>query len=118
MMLKYTRFFEAKEDYSFFKKGERCELIETNIAYPHELSTCTVLLGNRITVEMFLLEFKKHFKPIKGEEEMNFNDVLEKAIKEQGLQEELDSIAKRLGELELEKQELLKRAEELKNADV
>lgn len=45
---------------------------------------------------------------------VDFNDVLEKAIEQQNVQEELDNIAKRLGELELEKQELLKKAKELK----
>ena len=82
MMIKYTRFFEAKEDYSVFKKGERCELIETNIVYPHELSTCTVLLDNKITeVTMYLVEFNRYFTPVWEKEQVDFNEELKKRLK-------------------------------------
>lgn len=59
---------------------------------------------------------KKYFKAVDEREEakVDFNDVLEKAVEQQNVQEELDNIAKRLGALEIEKQELLKKAKELR----
>ena len=107
--------FEAKETYKCFAKGERCRLIEQSLVYPVEFSTCTVLTDDGIDVKMSLSDFQKYFKAVyeKEESKVDFNDELEKAIKQQNIQEELDNIAKRLGALELEKQELLKKAGEL-----
>ena len=120
MAIVFTDRFEAKETYKCFAKGERCRRIEYNLVCPHEFSTCTVLTNDGIDVKMPLSDFQKYFKAVDEREEakVDFNDELEKAIKQQNVQEELNNIAKRLGALELEKQELLKKAEELKNADV
>ena len=116
MTVKYTDRFEAKETYKCFAKGERCRLIEYSLVYPDEFSTCTVLTDDGIDVKMSLSDFQKYFKAVDEREEakVDFNDALEKAIEQQNTYDELDRIAKRLGVLELEKQELLKKAEELK----
>lgn len=116
MAIRVTHRFEAKETYKCFAKGERCHQIEYSLVYPDEFSTCTVLTDNGIDVKMPLSDFQKYFKAVDEREEakVDFNDELEKAIKQQNIQDELNEIAKRLGALELEKQELLKKAKELK----
>lgn len=116
MAIIVTDRFEAKETYKCFAKGERCRRIEYNLVYPHEFSTCTVLTDDGIDVKMPLSDFQKYFKAVDEKEEakVDFNDELGKAIEQQNIQKQLDNIAKQLGELELEKQELLKKAKELK----
>lgn len=116
MAIEITNRFEAIDDWMCFAKGERCTQSEYNLVLPHEFSTCVVFRDNGEEVVMYLRDFQKHFKAVSEREEakVDFNDELEKAIKQQNVQEELDNIAKRLGELELEKQELLKKAKELK----
>lgn len=116
MAVRVTDRFEAKENFKGITKGERCTVMEYNIVYPCEFSTCVVLTDDGLDIKMWLSDFQKYFKAVDEREEakVDFNDELEKAIKQQNVQEELDNIAKRLGELELEKQELLKKAKELK----
>lgn len=115
MAIEITNRFEAIDDWMCFAKGERCTQSEYNLVLPHEFSTCVVFRDNGEEVVMYLRDFQKHFKAVSEREEAkdDFNTVLEEAIKQQNVQEELDNIAKRLGELELEKQELLKKAKEL-----
>lgn len=116
MAIEFTDRFEAIDDWMCFAKGERCTKSEYNLVLPHEFSTCVVFKDNGEEVVMYLRDFQKHFKAVSEREEAkdDFNTVLEEAIKQKNIQEELDNIAKRLGALELEKQELLKKAKELK----
>lgn len=122
MAVRVTDRFEAKENFKGITKGERCTVMEYNIVYPCEFSTCVVLTDDGLEIKMWLSDFQRYFKAVDEKEEakVDFNDELgkaieqQKAIKQQNIQEELDNIAKRLGELELEKQELLKKVKELK----
>ncbi len=116
MAVRVTDRFEAKENFKGITKGERCTVMEYNIVYPCEFSNCVVLTDDGLDIKMWLSDFQKYFKAVDEKEEakVDFNDELEKAIKQQNIYDELDRIAKRLGVLELEKQELLKKAKELK----
>lgn len=116
MAIEITYRFEAIDDWMCFAKGERCTQSECTLVLPHEFSTCVVVRDNGEEVVMYLRDFQKHFKAVSEREEakVEFNDELEKAIKQQNINDEMDRIVKRLGVLELEKQELLKKAKELK----
>lgn len=115
MAVRVTDRFEAIENFGGIAKGERCTVMDYSIVYPCEFSTCVVLTDDGLDIKMWLSDFQKYFKAVDEREEakVDFNDALEKAVEQQNVHDELDNIAKRLGALELEKQELLKKAGEL-----